>query len=341
MKSALKTSEIDMEAQSGDVVRLRPARADDITIAWDGATQSEWDEVCGTAATAPVYQSFAYGEALVQMGRHIIRARLFSGDALIGVALIETRKLLGVFTLAHIMRGPVWARSDTTDEIKIATVEAIRKNLPVRGAHALVILPDGANETFLKPAGYKCVMSGYHTALLDISGDEAALYDRLNGKWRNRLRAAQKTDLRILPISKKPEKYAWLLEKEGARQQTLGYRTHANTIAPLYQSVVGKRSLFAFEAKQGTERVGGVLFLKHGHNATYHIGWTSDEGKMLNANNLLLWHAIKVLKKEGVRILDLDGLNTDFNPGIARFKIGTGARVISMSGAWTKGPRWK
>ncbi len=341
MKSALKTSEIDTQTQTGDVVNLHLTGDGEIRVAWEGATKAEWDEICGSGDFAPVYQSFAYGEALNQMGRNALHIRLYAGDNLIGVALIEVRKLMGAFTIAHIMRGPIWHNKTPNTQTKIAAINVLHKGLPIRGAHALFIVPDGTDDIVLKGSGYKRVMTGYHTALLDISDDEAEISARLNGKWRNRLRAAEKSDLRILPISKKPEKYSWLLEQETNRQQKVGYRTHANALAPFYQSIVGKRSLFAFEAKNGIDRVGGALFLKHGTNATYHIGWTNDDGKNLNANNLLLWHAIKALKKEGVKTLDLDGLNTDFNPGIARFKIGTGAKVVSMSGAWTRGPRWR
>ncbi len=341
MKSALKTSEIDTDAQTGDVIKLHPADDGEIHVDWDGATQSDWDEIYDAGGFAPVYQSFAYGEALKQMGRTAKHVRIFSGGALIGVALVEIRNMMGFFTLAHIMRGPIWSHQSISRKSKVAALNALQKTLPCRGAHGLIIVPDGSDDLDLNGTGYTRVMTGYHTALLDISDDENAISTRLNGKWRNRLRAAEKSDLRILPISKKAEKYSWLLEQENSRQQKVGYRTHAHALAPHYQTIAGKRSLFAFEAKNGTDRVGGALFLKHGANATYHIGWTNDDGKQLNANNLLLWHAIKALKKEKVEILDLDGLNTDFNPGIARFKIGTGAKVISMSGAWTKGPRWK
>ena len=47
------------------------------------------------------------------------------------------------------------------------------------------------------------------------------------------------------------------------------------------------------------------------------------------------------LKKAGVKTLDLGGIDTEAGPGLARFKIGTGGEVLSLSGSWTRGPRWR
>ena len=339
MESALKTSEFDVEdvspARTGDL------RDGPVSIEWDVASASEWDSACESAPFAAYQQSHAYGEAMAQLGRRIVRARAVRADECLAIAQIEIRKLFGVLTLAHVMRGPVWTVPDITEAEKIAVVDAIRADLPVKGLHAFVVLPEGDGDDFLKHAGYKCVFSGYHTAFLDLTPDEDALLAGLNGKWRNRLKAAEKAQMTITPIAKRPEKYEWLLDKEDDRQRTRGYRAPDAAMTPIYQSIVGKRSIIAFEAKQGTERIGGMLFLKHGDGATYHVGWASDEGKSVNVHNRLLWHSIKALKKAGVKVLDLGGVNTDFNPGIARFKLGVGARVVSLSGAWTKGPRWK
>ena len=341
MESALKTSKIDHRRNVRELPLPDRFSQEAFHVLWDGATLSEWEDVTDASPFAPVYQTYAYGDALEQLGRRILRARIFAHNELIGVAQIEMRKIAGFFTIAHIMRGPVWRGDTLPVEARVNAIEAIRADLPVKGAHAFVVMPEGDGDEFPKKAGYRRVMSGYHTALLDISGSEEDVRARLDGKWRNRLRAAEKSDLRLSPLGKKPEKYGWLMEKEAHRQRTLNYKSPSISLAPHYQAVMGARSVYGFEAKIDAERVGGALFLKHGRCATYHIGWTNGDGKAANANNLLLWQGIKALKRAGVEILDLDGVNTDINPGIARFKIGAGARVISLSGAWTKGPAWK
>ena len=51
-------------------------------------------------------------------------------------------------------------------------------------------------------------------------------------------------------------------------------------------------------------------------------------------SNVLLWDALQALKERGVRKLDLGGVNTQRSAGIARFKIGTGGAVVSLSGSY-------
>ncbi|MEM7058470.1 MAG: GNAT family N-acetyltransferase, partial [Pseudomonadota bacterium] len=89
-----------------------------------------------------------------------------------------------------------------------------------------------------------------------------------------------------------------------------------------------------FTAYSEEDPIAAMLFRLHGRRATYHIGWTGPEGKRLNAHNLLMWTAMTRLPKAGVERLDLGGLNTEDVPGIARFKLGSGARPVTLHGTW-------
>ena len=77
-----------------------------------------------------------------------------------------------------------------------------------------------------------------------------------------------------------------------------------------------------------------MMFLLHGSAATYQVGWSNDTGRRLNAHNLVLWQAMQALQQRGVRQLDLGGVNTQRSAGIARFKLGTGGRVLRLAGTY-------
>jgi lipid II:glycine glycyltransferase (peptidoglycan interpeptide bridge formation enzyme) len=54
----------------------------------------------------------------------------------------------------------------------------------------------------------------------------------------------------------------------------------------------------------------------------------------LNAHHLILWRAIEELRERGVRILDLGGVNTIRSAGVARFKMRTGGKVLTLAGTY-------
>ena len=334
MGSLLKTSSFRAAAEAAD-----PAGPSGANVVWDAARKQDWDAFCAAAPFAAHQQDYAYGEALEKAGVRLHRAQLYDGGRQIGAAQVQTRKIFGLLTAALILRGPVWDPCAVDARTKAAAIEALRKTLPVAGLCGLIVAPEGGGDDGLAAAGYKRIMSGHHTVMLDLTRDEKTLRAGLNGKWRNRLKAAEKADIVISPLGKRPEKYAWLIEKDEEHQKRSGYQATPSAMLRHYGDRAGKGAVIGWAAQQGGDKLGGMLFLRHGDSATYHIGWASKTGKQANVHNLLLWNALKGLKKAGIKTLDLGGVDTDANPGIARFKIGTGGRVLSLSGSWSKGLR--
>ena len=272
-----------------------------IVIEWDQVNARQWASHLSTIPYAAYQQNFDYGEVLKEIGGKISRARILSGEECIGLAQVQHRKWLGIFSLTTIMRGPVWCRDDVSIDIKATALKELARTLPVKGLHSLIVLPENIRGKEEQRARFRRVMTGYHTVLIDLSADEDVIRKRFNGKWRNRLKAAEKSNLTIMTSGKKPERYDWLLKVEQEQQERIGYRALPLELVPAYHQRLGKGGVIVVEAKLEDERVGAMLFLRHGNGATYHIGWASDEGKALNTHNLLLWKAIQTLKKAGCR----------------------------------------
>lgn len=305
-----------------------------VEVEWDSLSLKKWEALLSNASYAAYQQSYAFGEAVCAFGGGIHRARIRADGRDVGLAQVHLRTFFNVFTLATIMRGPVWVDEALTPEIKIAAYRQLRETLPVIGPHLLLVMPEGSDDQVEKAAGLRRVVSSYHTALIDLSQDEDALRAAMSQKWRNRLRTAEKQNIRISTIGRRPNQYEWLLAHERAQRKRNRYMAMSTNFVAAFQKSAGKHSLFVLQAEHEKERVGGLMFLVHGASATYHIGWTSDAGKSLNANNLLLWEAMLRLKENGVRTLDLGGLDTNYTPGLARFKLGAGGAVHSQCGTY-------
>jgi hypothetical protein len=290
-----------------------------------------WDAVLRDQPTA-LQQDWAYGSALEQIGAQVIRATCRDAGRLVALAQITARKIGFVLSLAVCTRGPVWV-GDVDDATKAATYRALKSKIQLSMPRAVMFTPDEVAKTGTK--GLSRVMTGFSTVLLDLEQEPDALRKAFHGKWRNRLVAAEKSDLTIRQNGSKPAQYRWLLDTEEGQRTSRGYRATPSDMVPAFVDARGDRNaVLILRADLGREKTAAMMFLVHGARATYHMGWSNEAGRKLGAHNLILWNAFPELRNRGVRQLDLGGVNTTTGAGIARFKIGTGGEVVTFAGTF-------
>ena len=73
-----------------------------------------------------------------------------------------------------------------------------------------------------------------------------------------------------------------------------------------------------------------MCFVRHGGTATYHMGWAADAARAQGVHGVMLWQAALALRAEGVGMLDLGQVDHEAAPGLARFKLGTGAALVGL-----------
>lgn len=289
----------------------------------DDATSHQWEKWLLTAERTAYQQHWAYGEMLAQCGTAVHRLRIEQDGRTVALVQLQRRRIARLLQLTLALRGPVWLES-IDNETKVQAYQLLRSALPhLRWPHLSVWMPDAADTATLKATGRVRAVSGYATVLLPLDGNEDDWLARMDGKWRNRLRAAQKSELTIERLTS-PESYLWLLHEEMAQAKRKRYAALHPMMVPLWQERAGASSVLALAAHgpQG-ECVAAVLLLVHGRTATYHIGWSNEQGRHLSAHNLLLFDAMRKLKSIQVRTLDLGGIATHGDGGLARFKLGT------------------
>lgn len=292
-------------------------------ITWDIALMSR---------PAALQQDWSYGEAVTALGGDVWRVGILDGNTLVGLAQFTTRRIGGVVQMALCTRGPVWLE-DVDPAGKAAAIKALRKGLGLGWPRLTLVSPDSESADGM--AGRSRVMTGYSTVLLDLKQDLEALRAGLEQKWRNRLNAAEKSALKIQQNGTKLAQYRWLLDTEEGQRASRGYRATPAALVPAYAEAKGDRnSVLILRADEGRMKTAGMLFLVHGCAATYHIGWNDPSGRASGAHNLMLWQAMDLLRQRGVAQLDLGGVNTASGAGIARFKIGTGGRVVTLCGTF-------
>jgi len=290
-----------------------------------------WD-IALADTPAALQQDWCYGTAMASFGARVMRYGILDGNTLVGLAQFTARRIGGVVQMALCARGPVWLE-DVDDKGKAAAYRALKRALGPVWPRVSLVSPD--EEVPGGIARMSRVMTGYSTVMLDLTPDLDSLRAGLDRRWRNRLNAAEKSALKVQQNGTKPAQYRWLLETEEGQRKARGYQATPGALVPAYVEAKGDRSsLLILRADEGKAKTAAMLFLTHGCAATYHIGWNDPDRRASGAHNYVLWAGIEMLKARGVRMLDMGGINTVNGAGIARFKMSTGGRVVTLGGTY-------
>jgi hypothetical protein len=286
-------------------------------------------------------QSWQYGHAVATLhGAEVRRRVIYHGDTPVALVQGFRTRDLKIGSVNRILRGPVWLE-DLSAEQRVETFRLIRGAFRKRITDLLFWLPEipdtAESMGLMKSLGMRRMVTGYSTLWLDIRPDEDRLLAGLHGKWRNSLRAAEKTGTRVRAVN-----HDHAFEKSMVAYDL--FRRNRRFIGPPADLIRRIRSMPGASEQTGNVRVwdaihenravAGVALIRHGASATYMAGWTSEDGRHRNAHNLLLWRAITELRKTGTDWLDLGGVDTASAPGLARFKLGLGGELQTPTGTY-------
>ena len=266
------------------------------------------------ATPCPLQQSRLYANALTRLGAGAIWPDLPGGRIL---ALARRMPVLGRVALVS-RPGP-----DLPPDLRRAL-----------GVKALIVnAASPAQGAALARAGFLRLAGGRTIAELSLDGTFDDWRARMDGKWRNRLRHAERQGLDLRAARMPPNPNHWLFHKEAAQQAAQGYRNLPPALIAAMAAEPGAVTLFT--ARAAGRIVAAMLFARHGTGASYLIGWSDAAGRAASAHNLLLWRAMCDLQAAGVRAIDL-GCCDSRTPGLARFKLGSGARARNSGGTWVE-----
>lgn len=265
----------------------------------------------GQLQLAPLQQHPAFGAALTRLGRPPLHVALPHGQR----EVLLMRRRFGPVTLGLVSRADV-GRAEVAHIGAVSGCRLLVVNAETPGAHPGVLLRTGG-----------------HVAELELRGAAAELKARMAQKWRNRLNHALRAGLKVTHTALPADSGHWLVRTDHAQQRAKRYRGYPPAFTAAF-AAANRGQARLFEAAQGGEPVAAMLFLCHGAVATYHIGWTGPEGRRASAHHLLLWQAMLHLARRGIARLDLGLVDTETAPGLARFKLGSGAACRPLGGTW-------
>lgn len=285
--------------------------------------------------------SFSYSRpapvALQQSSLWLSATRLLGSDASmedIGGrhALVLRRKLRVVGDLALLSRANLQLSPDAAAQL--------RRQLNAK--HLVVNAETSTDASALADAGFHRIFAPRVMAELTLDPSTDVMAARLGQKWRNRLRHGQAQGLVIRRRPMPPDKRFWLFKADAAQSLRKWYQPlPPEMIAAMAACKPG--AVQVFTAYHLGRRVAAMLFVRHGQEATYQIGWSNADGRRLSAGPALMWRAMVELQAMGVDGIDLGAADKRLAPGLTHFKRGTGAELRALGGTWidtTWAMRW-
>jgi Acetyltransferase (GNAT) domain len=249
----------------------------------------------------PLQQSAPYAAAAVACGARVRWLDLGCGTAL----AVERRGL------RLISRGPVWRQAPVEEERR----RALRRLALWPGL--TVVTP----ETGMAGFGFVPLVTPMHHAIWSLG---PGLRGGMAGKWRNRLVSAERAGVEVREGGNATLEH--LITAEGKQRRLRRYRALPEGFTRALPA--GAVRLWEWRGRFG---IGAAMaFVVHGTSATYHLGWGSDAARAAGVHGVMLARAAEALAVDGVRWLDLGAVDAEKCPGLARFKLGTGAMLRTL-----------
>jgi hypothetical protein len=250
------------------------------------------------AGFLPFQQSAPYAAAAQACGARVRWCALEGGRAL----MVERGRL------RLISRGPVWTDGCGPQDQR----HALRQL--ARWPGITIATP----ESEVRGAGLLPLVTPMHHAIWPLG---PKLRAGLAGKWRNRLAAAEGAGVTIRPGNQAT--LCRLIAEEARQRRARGYRS----LPAAFTKALPHDALQVWEWRERGEIGAAMAFVRHGGSASYHLGWGSAAARQAGVHAVMLMRAAESLQAEGVGWLDLGSVDTDRAPGLARFKLGTGASL--------------
>ena len=283
--------------------------------------------------TVPMQQHIHYARTCQIMGSQVQSYVAGSLNQPRGYAQILRRRLPVIGQVAQLARGPVWPHPISLDQAAEGLDDLVR--VLRRTNRAVIVISEPlAGQDFASVAKLLPLFTGATHAYLNLDGTSEDRLMRQRGKWRNRLRRAQDSGLKVDQSGMPGDTAHWLLDREAQQSKELRYRALPPEFTIAWRQANGPKSTRLCVARHKGEPVAAMLFLCHGNAATYHIGWSNKAGRDLHAHNLLLWSASEWFAQRGFGWIDLGLIDTETRPSLARFKIGAGATAHPLGATY-------
>ncbi|NTW61901.1 peptidoglycan bridge formation glycyltransferase FemA/FemB family protein [Candidatus Saccharibacteria bacterium] len=291
--------------------------------------QTEWDDYVLENSGHPL-QLWGWGELKTAHGWEADRLLLRDDeDQVIGAVQVLIRKLpWPLKSFAYVPRGPIVDPNNRSEMLELLADY-------VRRAHSSVTVavePDSID--FSVPKGWK--KSRNHilparTISIDLNKPEPEILSDMDNQTRRYIRKSTAEGTRVKMVHSKEDLDACLAIYQETSKRAK-FDLHSNQY---YTDVFYKMGDYSpiFAAYAGDQIVAFLWLAISADVAFEFYAGINEEGRKLNANHILKWHAIRKCKEWGLSRYDFGGL---VKGGVETFKLGWAKDVTELAGTFEK-----
>lgn len=186
-------------------------------------------------------------------------------------------------------------------------------------------------------------MQPRRTVVANLTLPQDELLNRLHHKHRYNINLAQRRGVTIEP-SDDADAF-WNMLQQTAEHDD--FRTHNHLyykkLLRFFGEASGPIRTRLFLARVGGQPIAGVIILEHGRTVHYLHGAMDRRHRALMAPHMMHWTLMQQYKQRGFARYDFWGIDADKWPGVTRFKLGFGAKVIEYPGSFdlVRKPFWR
>jgi len=305
--------------------------------------QDEWAELVSQFQDLSLLQTWEYGLAKARTGSWKVQRGIFlENEHVVGAFQALVRTIPGLHRgLVWINRGPLWERDGNSNSSRLLSMIGELRRYWVHQRHMYLRVAPSSREGQIEPGSFQeigyCLdesLSGWASARVDLFQPAETLRGQLQQKWRNCLNKAERLGLVVESGSGASLFEGFLAEYS----RMLADRRYHSSVTPALLSrlqavLPPERKLWVLAARQGECALGSVLLARYGAAAEYLAGTVNEDGRRVNAGQLLLWCALCEMKDQGYRWFDMGGMDPERTPsGIFHFKAGVGGTPHRLIG---------
>jgi lipid II:glycine glycyltransferase (peptidoglycan interpeptide bridge formation enzyme) len=319
----------------------------------DALTEPEWNALLDRFDDANIYQTWAYGA--VSWGErqlsHLVLRR--GEDIVAGAQLRLVRLPLLNKGVAYLRWGPLWRlRGQPVDpELLDQILGALRKEYVERRGLLLRLLPGvfqedpwaGEIASRLSRWGLELhsKIRPYSTLRVDVAQPLNILRKGLHSRWRNYLKAAEKTGFTVVQGTADAlyDQFT-VLYREMMDRKRFETTVDIEEFRAMQKRLPETLKMQVFVCSADDQPQNALVVSALGDTAIYLLAATGDAGLNGRGAYLLQWRAMEWLHQQGFQWYDTGGINPKRNRGGYQFKSGLGGQEVSQLGRFELSHQW-